>query len=196
MLWAGSIHLEPGIDTLFVVDTEAGQPGNSVPLIHVVQADGTFPGILGQHILVVRDVRLGEAHDQVRFNFIRGHELGADRALEAPKQVWRELHGQRLRHPSRAEHVEEPLSPSSHIIGARSMDSWPRGHPAPWDADRWVAARGGGRRRSGDSAGKAMGRPVNSVGSRAGPSMAWAGNVRTGEGSGAGIGTLLASHGR
>lgn len=35
----------------FMVDAEAGQPGDGVSLHQLLQADCTFSGILGQHVL-------------------------------------------------------------------------------------------------------------------------------------------------
>lgn len=35
----------------FVVDAEAGQPGDGVPLHQLLQADCTFPCVLGQDVL-------------------------------------------------------------------------------------------------------------------------------------------------
>lgn len=58
MLWTRSIHFEPFVDASLVVDAEAGQARDGVPLRQILQADGTLARILRQDVLVVCDSRL------------------------------------------------------------------------------------------------------------------------------------------
>lgn len=58
MLWTRSIHFEPFVDTSLVVNAEAGQAGDGVPLCELLQADGTLARILRQDVLIVCDSRL------------------------------------------------------------------------------------------------------------------------------------------
>ena len=58
MLRTGAIDLEPVVDAPLVVDAETGQPGDRIPLIHLVQADHTFAFLLLQNVLIVTDSRL------------------------------------------------------------------------------------------------------------------------------------------
>lgn len=82
MFRAGPVDLKPGVYTAFVVDAEAGQSGDGVSLLQILQTDHTLACISRQHIIVVGEAGLAQTHDEVNFHFIGRYRLGADRTLE------------------------------------------------------------------------------------------------------------------
>lgn len=59
VLGTGAVDLEPVVDAPLVVYTQAGQTGDHLPLVHVVQADDTFSFLLRQNILIITDSGFG-----------------------------------------------------------------------------------------------------------------------------------------
>lgn len=87
MLRTRAIHLKPLVYTPLMVDAEAGQPGDGVSLLQLVQTDGTFPRVFGQDVLVVDETHFAETLEQMLLYFIRCHKLGANRTVETSQQV-------------------------------------------------------------------------------------------------------------
>lgn len=79
---AAGLHLRPGVNAALVVDAEAGQSCNGLPLKQLLQADRTLAAVFTEHVRVVGQGRRGEAAQQVVFNATSGKRLGAERAAD------------------------------------------------------------------------------------------------------------------
>lgn len=54
MFGAAGFHLGPGVDAALMVDAEASQPGDGLPLYQILQTDGALSTVFTKHIRVVR----------------------------------------------------------------------------------------------------------------------------------------------
>lgn len=81
------LHLRPGVNTALVVDTKAGQPGDGLSLLQLVQTDGTLTAVLTQHVRVVRERGRCEAAQQVILNSATRERLGAERTADIAMSV-------------------------------------------------------------------------------------------------------------
>lgn len=91
VLWTRAIHLKPFVYAPFVVDAEAGQSGDGVSLLHLIQTDGALARVSGEDVLVVGEACFAEAHEQMLLYLLCSHKLGAHRTVETSQQVRVEL---------------------------------------------------------------------------------------------------------
>lgn len=80
MLGTRLILLEPSLYASLVIDAKTGKSCDGVSLFHIHQTNGTFARINRQHVLVVRNSRLGDAHDKVNFHVLSRNQLSTHSA--------------------------------------------------------------------------------------------------------------------
>lgn len=84
---AAGLHLRPGVNAALVVDAEAGQPCDGLPLQQLLQADRTLAAVFTEHVRVVGQGWRGEAAQQVVLDASSGKRLGAERTADTSMAV-------------------------------------------------------------------------------------------------------------
>ena len=71
-----------GENLLLVINTKARETGDRLALLEYFQAYDALALLVGQHVLVVGEARLGQTHHDVRLHVVRRNQLVAHKALE------------------------------------------------------------------------------------------------------------------
>lgn len=87
MFRAAGLHLRPGVNAALVVDAEAGQPCDGLPLQQLLQADRALAAVFTEHVRVVGQGRRREAAQQVVLDATSGKRLGAERTADTSMAV-------------------------------------------------------------------------------------------------------------
>lgn len=87
MFGAAGLHLRPGVNAALVVDAEAGQPCDGLPLKQLLQTDRALAAVFTEHVRVVGQRWRGEAAQQVLLDASSGKRLGAERTADISMAV-------------------------------------------------------------------------------------------------------------
>ncbi len=77
-----------------MVNAQALQTRNGLPPLQLLEADDALALVVREHVVIVGEARLGQAHHHMRLHVVRRYWLAAHEALEVAHA---EKEGQRLR---------------------------------------------------------------------------------------------------
>lgn len=121
VLRAAGLHLRPGVNAALVVDTEAGQSCDGLPLKQLLQTDRTLAAVFTEHVRVVGQGGRGEAAQQVILNPTSGKRLRAERTANISMAVIDSIKPDpSLRHRPRVS-APDAGGPGSHSAAGRGV---------------------------------------------------------------------------